>query len=1022
MVDHMHRRSFVDKVTHGSSNAFSGGWHGLEWTFDKLMRTNYAMAEGVRRASEGKNRGSGLHVYSEFAKGFSRGLQGKRKTTFSDVLKQHHVLDHHTILRAGAGFGLDVLADPLTYVTGGTSAVADTGIKGAAHAAGRLAIEGDKVAKGEKALSGAAKAAKWRKVETIAKEGGKDYEWRAALARERARHATLKTLNESDRAQLRTVAEAALREEKKVAKRLPQLRFGTRAHGIKTPTHILGKRVVPALPKARNIPVAKGFIGFMGKAVGSGKGDIIRGIRVSTKHIMEELSPEYIGYVRRKLETMPKLETERAVRTLAHFEKKGGVKKVVGKDGKVDFVLNEKRINKLKSEGKINEDDIALLRGWHDIAQQMWRYDQAFGIKYEHIGNQGRLYVPHLVDRVGQPYTIAQKNMLKKQGYTKGRSKYMTLEHIHNLHKEGHLPRNVETDPYKMLVSMARSRAHQHSDKAAVDAIARAVGVPKKIVTKEAQRAIERKTVQRDALAVTLDRFNTPSLRNLKQVKGLQKQHDALEKEVKKLLGGKKNKAAGKDFVDLKDLRDEFGNKVVVEPDIAEALTKYEKIVDPTDDVAITGFARGWANMVGRWKLMVTAVNPGYRIRNTLSDFWNMYLAGVPTWAFGRYGGRAAKLMVDAKKGDEKAIRILSDAYKAGILSGLFGGDIDTLALMLKASGSKRALAKQGRFVRLGSKVAQDVNRNGENWGRLVHYLYRREHQGMSIEDAAFEVKKAHFDYEDLTEFERKKLKGSLIPFYTWTRKNIPYQLQALVSHPGQYSVFPKFAIESEKAAGGDKGTILPDYMTKNFSFQIPLGKHTYTTPQLGMGDLARFFEGRNTAMQSAMGMVNPAFKIPAEIALNKSFFTGQPIADPAGHPRTPISDWAAPFVSLIPGANVGPTARQTGKGRVEGAGASPWIAYAFGQSPWTRALFLGGKIRHQQKGVSPWWGQLGGVQISKIDPEQQILLERLALKDKLKGRMKGLRDEGRFPQAEAKRQSAYELDLQRRLARNLGR
>jgi hypothetical protein len=340
---------------------------------------------------------------------------------------------------------------------------------------------------------------------------------------------------------------------------------------------------------------------------------------------------------------------------------------------------------------------------------------------------------------------------------------------------------------------------------------------------------------------------------------------------------------------------------------------------------------------------------------------------------------------------------------------------------MLKYGGSKKSLAKQGKGIRLASKVAQDVNRNGENWGRLVHYLYRREHQGMSIEDAAWEVKKAHFDYEDLTEFERKKLKGGFIPFYTWTRKNIPYQLQAIITHPGQYATFPKFATEMTKASGGEEGDILPSYMTKNMSFRVPLGKHTYTTPQIGVGDLARFFEGRGQASQSALAMLNPAFKVPLELTLNKSFFTGQPLHDPTGHPRQPISDWAAPFIGVIPGANVGPTSRQTGKGRVEGAGAAWWVNYAFGQTPWTRALFLGGKIKHAQRGVSPWWGQLGGVQVSKIDPEQQLLLERLALKDKLKGRMKGLRDEGRYPQVEAQKQSEYERYIQRLIARNMG-
>ena len=53
----------------------------------------------------------------------------------------------------------------------------------------------------------------------------------------------------------------------------------------------------------------------------------------------------------------------------------------------------------------------------------------------------------------------------------------------------------------------------------------------------------------------------------------------------------------------------------------------------------------------------------------------------------------------------------------------------------------------------------------------------------MIFDVAAQEVKKSLFDYSDVSRFERDVLKR-FMPFYTWTRKNIPAQLASLVKNP----------------------------------------------------------------------------------------------------------------------------------------------------------------------------------------------------------------------------------------------
>ena len=72
-------------------------------------------------------------------------------------------------------------------------------------------------------------------------------------------------------------------------------------------------------------------------------------------------------------------------------------------------------------------------------------------------------------------------------------------------------------------------------------------------------------------------------------------------------------------------------------------------------------------------------------------------------------------------------------------------------------------------------------NFRGEPQSTLVNKAVTRDEAIFDI--ASQEVKAALFDYQDLSRFERNVLKR-VFPFYTWTRKNIPAQLKALVQNP----------------------------------------------------------------------------------------------------------------------------------------------------------------------------------------------------------------------------------------------
>jgi len=92
-------------------------------------------------------------------------------------------------------------------------------------------------------------------------------------------------------------------------------------------------------------------------------------------------------------------------------------------------------------------------------------------------------------------------------------------------------------------------------------------------------------------------------------------------------------------------------------------------------------------------------------------------------------------------------------------------------------------IAARSRWARMSTRAASE----SENYLRFAAYL--RGIEDFGLEDggmaAALHVKASQFDYADLSDFERNTLK-MIMPFYTWSRNNIPLQMRAIISEPGK--------------------------------------------------------------------------------------------------------------------------------------------------------------------------------------------------------------------------------------------
>jgi len=180
----------------------------------------------------------------------------------------------------------------------------------------------------------------------------------------------------------------------------------------------------------------------------------------------------------------------------------------------------------------------------------------------------------------------------------------------------------------------------------------------------------------------------------------------------------------------------------------------------------------------------------------------------------------------------------------------------------------------------------QAIGHAFENNARWAHFIQKWQ-DGNSFEEAGQSVKRFLFDYNELTPFERDVMK-TIIPFYTWMRKNIPLQIEMLIERPEFYAKIPKFMEEVEgmsNALADDNGKIpTPDYFDEVNAMRLPWqndGQPVYLSQDLPFQDLNRL------NYKDMLSQMSPFLKIWGALAIDKGydFFLESPIEQFAGEP-----------------------------------------------------------------------------------------------------------------------------------------
>lgn len=282
-------------------------------------------------------------------------------------------------------------------------------------------------------------------------------------------------------------------------------------------------------------------------------------------------------------------------------------------------------------------------------------------------------------------------------------------------------------------------------------------------------------------------------------------------------------------------------------------------------------------------------LSPGFQMRNFTGNFSNMYLAGVPINDILPNFAKADKIL---RKGEELLMKetlgeVISgadkkilDLYKEFIQNGFHKASGKVWEIpeeILKKSPEK------GNILREFQKANNAANEAIDKRFRLALLMYSKEnpdiYRKVGIESPAAFVRHVLFDPDDLSAVERNTLK-KIIPFYTFAKKNLAFQLKNFTDNPVRYRRLQKTISSLWDFEGIDVKDI-ESYKRDNFWIPIPGmskdGKYVALKTNLPLGDLAEFAD---SPLRRVVSSLSPAIRAPFELTANKQMFTDMPIQE----------------------------------------------------------------------------------------------------------------------------------------------
>jgi hypothetical protein len=353
----------------------------------------------------------------------------------------------------------------------------------------------------------------------------------------------------------------------------------------------------------------------------------------------------------------------------------------------------------------------------------------------------------------------------------------------------------------------------------------------------------------------------------------------------------RRNSAWAKQQLD-QTLGAEVKSGLITPSEAAHVLMRTEEMLEPNALLSQLRKVTGW---VRSWQI----ATPGFVNRNIMGGMWNNGYygeSGVPMKAYREWmdlmhgvgpgetepailklvAGKARKRLPELTP--EQVVR--RDEVLEAIGKGQVGSEYGHVQSWINQDRKANWLVPSSNHVipyaiRSANERAEAVMR-----GALAYQVLE---DGGKVEDATQWVIKLHFDYEDLSRAE-KSLKNTFVPFYTYTRRNFPLQMEMLFAKPKTFARYKHF-MDNMEAASPESELYIPGYYGREQFIPTPWsneGGQMFLAPDLPFKDVNRMFDMATGDMGdnpvAPFQMVSPIFKAPLEYWAGKQSFKGLPL------------------------------------------------------------------------------------------------------------------------------------------------
>jgi len=412
------------------------------------------------------------------------------------------------------------------------------------------------------------------------------------------------------------------------------------------------------------------------------------------------------------------------------------------------------------------------------------------------------------------------------------------------------------------------------------------------------------------------------------------------------------------------------------------------------DRVEVGRFLKGY-DKAHNWLKAQMVATPGFVARNLFGGMANMWFADIPltevprTFALlkkaysagdGDLAAGLRKLVADNPTNVEYANAL--ELVQLGVHGGGQAASVVDVNLGRSSRtdwvwGSKENSKYSGR-IRMNPMDAgffmfagvRHANTFAEEAMRLGTALHARR-VGGSIDDALDLTYKLHFNYGGLSEAERKFGKRAF-PFYTWTRNNLPLQVQFLADSPGKFNRL--MSLRRNVELGEEREGVVPDYFMQGFGMQLPFsigGAQAYSQPDFPLQDLFKFDptqRGYGKVMEQMFSSTTPFLKTPIEYWAGKRVFEGIPFREE----YVPVPAATRMIPGLMQAAQVLGWAKKNSKGE--------WMMYDNRLAVLDNMMPFIGRLRRvipeDEKTQSRWiqsvMSMFGGVSLRLNTPREQ--------------------------------------------------